>query len=51
MKHMPLFRACEMGQTDVVKTLIDDGARVGMLDEGEWSPLHWYRGLNEVILS
>ncbi|KAH3749491.1 hypothetical protein DPMN_183989 [Dreissena polymorpha] len=33
MKNTPLFGVCEMGHTDVVQTLIDDGARVGMLDK------------------
>ncbi|KAH3749812.1 hypothetical protein DPMN_184326 [Dreissena polymorpha] len=41
IKHTPLFRACEMGHTDVVQTLIDDGARDGMLDEDGRSPLNW----------
>lgn len=41
MKHTPLFRACEMGHTDVVQTLIDLGARVDMLDQDGRSPLHW----------
>jgi len=30
-----------MGHTDVVQTLIDDGARVDMVDEDGRSPLHW----------
>ena len=29
-KHTPLFRACEMGHTDVVQTLIDCGAKVNL---------------------
>jgi inversin len=41
MKHTPLFRACEMGHTDVVQALIDLGARVDMLDQDGRSPLHW----------
>ena len=40
-KHTPLFRACEMGHTDVVQTLIDCGAKVEVEDQDGRSPLHW----------
>ena len=39
--HTPLFRACEMGHTDVVQALIDGGAQVLIIDQDGRSPLHW----------
>lgn len=41
LKHTALFRACEMGHTDVVQTLIDCGAKVNVVDQDGRSPLHW----------
>ncbi len=41
LKHTPLFRACEMGHTDVVQTLMDCGAKVDAADQDGRSPLHW----------
>lgn len=41
MKHTPIFRACEMGNTDVVQALIEGGARLDLTDQDGRSPLHW----------
>ena len=41
LMHTPLFRACEMGHTDVVQALIDGGAQVEVIDQDGRSPLHW----------
>ncbi|KAJ3597825.1 hypothetical protein NHX12_001342 [Muraenolepis orangiensis] len=41
MKHTPLFRACEMGQRDVILTLIKGSARVDLVDVDGHTALHW----------
>ncbi|XP_014671367.1 PREDICTED: inversin-like [Priapulus caudatus] len=41
MKHTAIFRACEIGNTDVVKALIEGGARLDGSDQDGRSPLHW----------
>ena len=40
--HTPLFRACEMGHTEVVVTLLNAGASVDIVDADGRAPLHWY---------
>ena len=42
LMHTPLFRACEMGHTDVVQALIDGGAQIEVIDQDGRSPLHWW---------
>ena len=39
--HTPLFRACEMGHTEVVVTLLNAGASVDIVDADGRAPLHW----------
>lgn len=41
VRHTPLFRACDVGHTDIVQVLIENGARVDALDDEGRSPLHW----------
>lgn len=40
-QQSPLFRACERGHSEVMVTLLQDGAAVNLADNGGRTPLHW----------
>lgn len=41
-QQSPLFRACERGHTEVMVTLLQNGADANLADSGGRTPLHWY---------